>query len=88
MGYLPPNGVTMNPLPNLVKHAYTITDGVCVVSGGYPTPRTWATVQEAQQGMASLCWHPLRFAGPFRVEPCEVHLSHWGTVLDVKLIAS
>jgi hypothetical protein len=63
--------------------AYTVTDGRDFVAGGYPLPRVWATRAEAEADMRSMCWHPDRFAGPFRVEAVRVAMSTHGTVLDV-----
>lgn len=65
--------------------AYTITDGQDFAAGGYPFPRTWDTAEAAEKAMAGMCWHPGRFAGPFKMVPVEVETSRWGTVLSVTL---
>lgn len=66
--------------------AYVVTDGEDIVSGGYPLPATWPTAEGAREKMAGMCWHPRRFAGPFRVEAVEVETSRWGTTLAVRRI--
>lgn len=62
---------------------YTVSDGEDIVAGGYPLPRTWATEAEATEAMSRMCWHPRRFAGPFRVVPVTVTRTKYGTVLSV-----
>ena len=68
--------------------AYTVTDGEDFAAGGYPLPRWWETEAEAAEVMRNLCWHPRRFAGPFRVEPVEVVRTKYGTTLSVKRITA
>ena len=45
------------------RPGFIITDGEERVGSG-----AWEHRTEAEAAMASLCWHPRRFAGPFRVE--------------------
>lgn len=68
--------------------AYTITDGEDFCEGSYPLPRTFKTKSEAADVMSRMCWHPKRFAGPFRVEPVTVVRSMWGTTLSVERLAA
>jgi len=68
--------------------AYTITDGDDICAGGYPLPRWWETEAEAAKVMGDMCWHPRRFAGPFRVEAVDVVCTKYGTTLSVKRIAA
>lgn len=62
---------------------FTVSDGEDLVAGGYPLPRTWPTEAEAAEAMFRMCWHPRRFAGPFRVVPVTVTRTKYGTVLSV-----
>lgn len=71
--------------PNLISSEFTVSDGEDLVAGGYPLPRTWPTREGAESAMDSMCWHPRRFAGPFRVVPVTVTRSPYGTVLAVRL---
>lgn len=66
-----------------VSSEFTIGDGEEIVAGGYPLPRTWESASAAAEAMESLCWHPGRFAGPFRVIPVVVQRTEHGTVLAV-----
>lgn len=75
--------ITSPILPNFIFTEFTVSDGVDIVAGGYPLPRTWATEQEAAAVMSGMCWSPRRFAGPFRVIPVTVHRTKHGTVLSV-----
>lgn len=62
---------------------FTVSDGEDLVAGGYPHPRTWPTEAEAAEAVSRMCWHPRRFAGPFRVVPVTVTRTKHGTVLSV-----
>lgn len=62
---------------------FTISDGESVVAGGYPLPQTWPTESEAAEAMARMCWHPRRYAGPFRVIPVTVVRTKYETTLSV-----
>ena len=62
---------------------FTVSDGEGLVAGGYPHPRTWPTEAEAADAMFSMCWHPRRFASPFRVVPVTVTRTKYGAVLSV-----
>jgi hypothetical protein len=76
--------ITSPTLPTFISSEFTVSDGVDIVAGGYPLPRTWATEEEAAEVMLGLCWSPRRFAGPFRVIPVTVHRTKHGTVLSVE----
>lgn len=72
------------PPPVLTRTTeYAVSDGEEIVAGGYPLPRTWASESAAVEAMGNLCWHPGRFAGPFRVIPVTVQRTKQGTVLSV-----
>lgn len=67
--------------PSNIATAYTVTDGEDIVKA-----RTWDTREAAEEAMRDMCFHPKRHAGPFRVEPVQVEVSRWGTVLAVTRI--
>jgi hypothetical protein len=47
-------------------------------------PVAWFSRAEAEEAMQRQTWHPRRFAEPFRVEPVDVEVSKYGTILAVR----